>query len=147
MTPSTLNTSKCRLCGNFLGRYQSYVLGPAQCISQCAEAGPCHRDCATKQAEAEAGGSGELRTVWTTKHNPDLFMDYASGTMAFRVVSVYSIAWISPDGKPATYAEIESDLGAAVNAAESKATSEDETESLVQQIAKLHHYMPRRTTV
>lgn len=146
MIPTPFNTIQCRICGSFLGRYHSYVLGIEQCLSQCADAGPCHRDCATKEAEADAGASGELRAVWTTKHRAEAFRDEANQRILGRIVSVHSVAWITPDGKPATYAEIEAAFAPAIEAAQAKATSEDEINSLVNQIATLHQFMPRRTT-
>lgn len=129
--PLAINNSLCWLCGQKLGTYKTFVLGPMCAINRTISEPPSHKDCAefavqacpflilprAKRREAnipdgvtEPPGLAILRNpgatlLWTTK-TFRIYQAYAGKEgMLIRVGDPENLSWWC-EGRPATRAEV-----------------------------------------
>lgn len=119
----------CWLCGDPLGRYQTYAIGPMCAVNRVSSEPPSHLECARYAARAcpflvrpraqrrEANFPDDARAtagvmvtrnpgvvaLWTSKEPPHLFR--APGGFLFRVGEPCSVEWFA-EGRPATPSEV-----------------------------------------
>lgn len=120
---------KCWLCGQILGSYRTFVIGPMCTVNRTSSEPPCHHECATFAAIAcpfltrprmvrngknlptgtcDAPGSPIMRNpgataLWTTR-KPAL-RHVHNGTI-FNIGEPTLVEWFA-EGRPATRAEVE----------------------------------------
>ena len=119
---------KCFICGDELGRWQTFPVGPLCTINRTAPEPPCHKDCALYAVQVcpflvrpgkgrRTGGLPEghqlathapgvtlehnpgVTALWTTRsHQP---FDDGSGGVLFRMGDATEVTWYA-EGQPAT---------------------------------------------
>jgi len=123
-----LREKRCWLCGDFLGAYLAFVIGPMCAINRTSSEPPSHRECAEfavlacpflnlQEAERRISripGAAQLPPGVMIERNPGVVLIWITKTMRpFRVEPDYLITIGDPDslsfwreGRPATRDEI-----------------------------------------
>jgi hypothetical protein len=132
-----LEEKRCWICGDYLGRYMTFLLGPMCVVSRTVAEPPSHTDCAEYAAKAcpflsrpqmvrrDAGLPPDIREAdgipiarnpgvmcaWTTRQ----FKAFqpAPEQLLFRVGDPTHVAWWS-EGRAATRAEVQASLNSGV---------------------------------
>lgn len=128
-----VSENRCWVCGDFLGAYRAYVIGPMCAVNRTSAEPPCHRDCAIyaathcpfltkphmhrvdatlpKDAVAPAGISIKRNpgvcSVWVTK-KLRTFRD-PNGDILFNVGEPEETLWFA-EGREATRAEVDASI-------------------------------------
>lgn len=167
LTTRHLSAFTCPRCGQPLGRFHVYLLtDPVEVLRQTTEHAPLHLDCAHEQAEA--AHRAQLLTapafprtlcyaLYTVKGRPSspsariirlVEADPASRLLLLFTPEKITFYLLSLDGpqsilRGADYAEIESVMAPATEAAGAGASAAEQ-EELVRQITRLHQFLPKR---
>jgi hypothetical protein len=158
----------CWLCGQPLGRFKSFCIGPMCAITRTISEPPQHLECSlfaaracpfltrphAKRREAglpdaayPAGGNGIRRNpgavcVWVTlKHQP-FFSYHGNEGVLFDIGRPYAIHWFA-EGRPATRAEVDESIasGLPLLRSEAEADGEEGLHHLEQRVAELHRML------
>lgn len=165
--PGAVKNRRCWICGEPLGRYMTFLIGPMCAINRTISEPPSHQECADFSARAcpfltlpkaarretnipggtsEAAGDGLKRNpgvvlLWTTL-SYRTFGDGRGGTL-FRLGDPTGLAWIA-EGRTATRAEvmesIESGLPSLRSLAE--AQGEDAIQALAEYVERGMQLVP-----
>lgn len=162
---------RCWICGDTLGRFLSFALGPMCTITRTVSEPPSHLDCLCYAVQAcpflarphahrreaglpehfqEAAGLPLQRNpgvvaLWTTREFRP-FLDHQGGVL-FQVGEPTNIAWYC-EGRPATYTEVEASFTSGLPVLQEMAAQEGATATaaLMAQLARARQYMPAAPT-
>jgi hypothetical protein len=127
---------KCFICGDQLGRWLTFPVGPMATVNRTAPEPPAHKDCAIYAAQAcpfltrpamrrreaglpegltlathtpgaMAGHNPGVTAIWTTRSQQPFSDD--RGGLLFRMGDPDEVLWFA-EGRPATRAEVEAAL-------------------------------------
>lgn len=130
-----IRESRCWVCGQQLGRFQAYVIGPMCAVTRTNGEPPSHRECAEWSARAcphlsrpyarrradypdgmkAPAGIGLTRNpgaagVWITKHPPRPRRDAGGNAgILFTLPDPMEVIWFC-EGRPATRAEVDQSI-------------------------------------
>jgi hypothetical protein len=160
-----LRKEKCWICGDTLGRYKSFIIGPMCSINRISSEPPQHRECAeyavkacpflskprmrrNEAAAAEAGSGKEKVPGIMIEHNPGAALIWVTRTFH---VSRDGLIELGPpvetlwfcEGRKATRAEILASIDKGLSLLRPMAAAEEGgTELLEQQLAEAMKLVP-----
>jgi hypothetical protein len=160
---------RCWVCGDWLGRNLSFVIGPMCAVNRNTAEPPCHRDCANWSARAcpfltrphahrrDAGLPAEIdpeqpntagimltrnpgvALVWTTR-SYEIHRDPHGGVL-FEVGTPDDVRWWA-EGQPATREAVQQSIDTGLPALEAIAAEHDELDALAQAVAEAQELLP-----
>ena len=161
-----VNHRRCWVCGDPLGKWLSFVVGPMCGVNRTTSEPPCHLDCAvwsarfcpflsrphmvrreddlinTEGLEANAPGFAIARNpgvalVWTTT-SYEVFKAHTGGTgYLIEMGPAAHVRWFA-EGRPATRAEVDRSVVSGLPALAAKCTEDRDPDGAHRALAKYH---------
>lgn len=167
--PRAVNQHLCWMCGQVLGRFNSFCIGPMCSITRTIAEPPSHLDCvrfaatacpwmtrpnakrreANLPAEAVApAGDGIRRNpgavcVWTTRSFRVFRPDLRGGAL-FRIGDPEHTEWYA-EGRRATRAEVDASISSGLHLLYGPARAQDAQDPTAGAVAELEHCIARET--
>ena len=161
--------NRCWVCGDVLGRYVAFVIGPMCAVNRTSGEPPAHRDCGIFSARAcpflrvpalernerdplpESAGEGVPIGGIAIRRNPGIALVWVQrAPYAVQRVPNGAVCKLGDptetlwfrEGRPATRAEVEHSLETGLPALEALATAPDERALLERMVAEARGFLP-----